>query len=66
MLLLVIENEALKIPQRVIKVAAPACGTGGMLTISKEEALKINPNLDIYLYGQKVNPETFAVCKSDL
>lgn len=65
-LLLAVENEALKIPQRVIKVADPACGTGGMLTIAKEEMLAINPKLDVYLYGQEVNPETFAVCKSDL
>ncbi len=65
-LLLAVENDALKIPQRVIKVADPACGTGGMLTIAKEQILAINPKLDIYLYGQEVNPETFAVCKSDL
>ena len=65
-LLLAVENEALKIPERVIKVADPACGTGGMLTIAKEQMLAINPKLDVYLYGQEVNPETFAVCKSDL
>ncbi|MFZ5879416.1 MAG: type I restriction-modification system subunit M [Chloroflexota bacterium] len=65
-LLLAVENEALKIPEKVIKVADPACGTGGMLTIAKEEMLALNPKLNIYLYGQEVNPETFAVCKSDL
>lgn len=66
MLLFAVENDILKVKQRVVKFSDPACGTGGMLTTSKEEALKINPNLDIYLYGQEVNPETFAVCKSDL
>ena len=65
-LLLAVENEALKQDYRVIKVADPACGTGGMLTIVKEQLLAVNPKLDIYLYGQEVNPETFAVCKSDL
>lgn len=65
-LLLAVENDALKISQRVIKIADPACGTGGMLTIAKEQMLALNPKLDIYLYGQEVNPETFAVCKSDL
>jgi type I restriction enzyme M protein len=65
-LLLSVENEALKQAYRVIKVADPACGTGGMLTIAKEHMLAINPKLDVYLYGQEVNPETFAVCKSDL
>lgn len=65
-MLLAVENEALNVPQKVIKVADPACGTGGMLTIAKGEMLAINPKLNIYLYGQEVNPETFAVCKSDL
>ncbi len=65
-LLLSVENEALRIPQRVIKVADPACGTGGMLTIVKEQMLAMNSKLEVYLYGQEVNPETYAVCKADL
>jgi type I restriction enzyme M protein len=66
MLLFAIGNEILKVEQRVVKFSDPACGTGGMLTIAKEQALEINPALQIFLYGQEVNPETFAVCKSDL
>ncbi len=37
-----------------------------MLTIAKERILEINPDARVYLYGQEVNPETFAICKSDL
>jgi type I restriction enzyme M protein len=37
-----------------------------MLTIAKERILEINPNADVHLFGQEINPETFAVCKSDL
>ena len=45
----------------------PACGTGGMLSIAKEFVLQqINPHADIQLFGQEVNDETYAVCKSDL
>jgi len=56
----------------------PCCGSGGMLTIAKEHITvgirkngdvvrkPINPEADIHLFGQEVNPETFAVCKSDL
>ena len=56
----------------------PCCGSGGMLTIAKEHinlgrrengALfhgPVNPLADIHLYGQEVNPETWAVSKSDL
>ena len=65
-LLLSGEPEKLKTAGLVIKVADPACGSGGMLTISKERLMQINPKLEVYLYGQEVNPETFAVCKSDL
>ena len=56
----------------------PCCGSGGMLTIAKEHISvgrrengnllrgPVNPNATIYLYGQEVNPETWAVSKSDL
>ena len=55
----------------------PCCGSGGMLMIAKEhitEGVKqngkqvqpaINPDADIHLFGQEVNPETWAVSKSD-
>jgi type I restriction enzyme M protein len=47
-----------------------ACGTGGMLTVA-EQALKAIGNargLDIKcaLYGQEINPETYAICKADM
>jgi type I restriction enzyme M protein len=60
------ENGKLTQEYRVIKVADPACGSGGMLTIAKERLLNRNPNLQVHLYGQEVNPETYAMCKSDL
>jgi type I restriction enzyme M protein len=44
----------------------PCCGSGGMLTIAKDWILELNPRATVYLFGQEVNPETFAVCKSDL
>ena len=56
----------------------PCCGSGGMLTIAKERitagysedgslvADPINSQAEIHLYGQEVNPETWAVSKSDL
>jgi type I restriction enzyme M protein len=50
----------------------PCCGSGGMLTITKEHILGtearpgINHMADIHLFGQEVNPETWAVSKSDM
>jgi type I restriction enzyme M protein len=44
----------------------PCCGSGGMLTIAKERIMEINNLADIHLFGQESQPETFAICKSDL
>ncbi|GAB5554185.1 MAG: class I SAM-dependent DNA methyltransferase [Saprospiraceae bacterium] len=44
----------------------PACGSGGMLTESEHFAEKLNPNATFHLYGQEVNPETYAICKADM
>jgi type I restriction enzyme M protein len=44
----------------------PCSGTGGMLTIAKERMLEMNPQAKVYLFGQEVNPETWAMCKADI
>src|SRR5262249_40134138 len=44
----------------------PCCGSGGMLTIAKEWIQGVNPTADVHLFGQEVNPSTYAVSKSDL
>ncbi|KAF5083807.1 N-6 DNA Methylase [anaerobic digester metagenome] len=47
-----------------------ACGTGGMLTIAEETLLSLadshQKEIAIHLYGQEVNPETYAISKADL
>jgi type I restriction enzyme M protein len=65
-LLLSQDQEALSLNHIVRTVYDPCCGSGGMLTIAKERISEINPKAEIHLYGQEVNAETFAVCKSDL
>ncbi|MEA1945607.1 MAG: class I SAM-dependent DNA methyltransferase, partial [Euryarchaeota archaeon] len=61
------DKDALAKNHIIRTVYDPACGTGGMLSIAKEHILEdINPNADIKLFGQEVNDETFAICKSDL
>jgi len=45
----------------------PACGTGGMLTIAKEHIQEhINPNVEVVMYGQELNEQTYAIAKSDV
>ncbi len=43
-----------------------ACGSGGMLTESKAFIKNLQPAAEIYLYGQEINPETYAICKADM
>ena len=47
-----------------------ACGTGGMLTVAEETlatlADKRGQQVKCLLYGQEINPETYAVCKADM
>ena len=66
LLLLALDDEILSQSHIVRTVCDPCCGTGGMLTIAKERIAEINPKAEVHLFGQEVNPETFAVCKADL
>jgi len=57
----------LKKPHVIKTIYDCACGTGGMLTTGKEHIFEtINKNANIYLYGQELNPATYAICKSDM
>lgn len=44
----------------------PACGTGGMLSVAENYLRELNPNATLVTFGQEVNPESFATCKSDM
>ena len=59
------QRELLK-PGKSVLVYDPCCGTGGMLTSAKNRIENLNPAATVRLFGQEVNPETFAVAKSDL
>lgn len=47
-----------------------ACGTGGMLTVAQDRlmtlAAKRSKEVSIHLFGQEVQPETYAICKADM
>lgn len=44
----------------------PACGTGGMLSVADEYLHELNPSARLELFGQELNPESYAICKSDM
>jgi type I restriction enzyme M protein len=44
----------------------PACGTGGMLSVAEEYLNSLNPDARLEVFGQELNPESYAICKSDM
>ena len=44
----------------------PACGTGGMLSEAAEYIREMNHGCMVKLFGQELNPESYAICKSEL
>ena len=44
----------------------PACGTGGMLSVAEEYLRELNPYASLIVYGQELNDESYATCKSDM
>ncbi|NLC26773.1 MAG: SAM-dependent DNA methyltransferase [Fastidiosipila sp.] len=43
-----------------------ACGTGGMLSVSSNYIKRMNPNAQIEVFGQEINNQSYAICKSDI
>ncbi|MBX3376890.1 MAG: SAM-dependent DNA methyltransferase [Phycisphaeraceae bacterium] len=44
----------------------PACGTGGMLSVAEEYLAELNPDARLEVFGQDYNPESYAICGSDM
>lgn len=61
------EEKELSKPGKIITIYDPACGTGGMLTVGSDYVKNnINPNIKAFLFGQELNPVTYAICKADI
>lgn len=60
------DKEALTGEKVVRKIYDPACGTGGMLAVAHEYLRKLNPTMNIEVFGQELNPESYAICKADM
>ena len=44
----------------------PACGTGGMLSVAEDFVRSHNPQATLTVYGQELNSESYAICRSDM
>lgn len=53
-------------PAPVRTVYDPAAGTGGMLMTAMSRITELNPKANVAVYGQELNPETWAIAQSDL
>lgn len=51
---------------KVITILDQACGTGGMLSTSYNFIKRYNPSADVRLFGQEVNPESYAMCLAEM
>lgn len=60
------DDEALSKPGTVRSLYDPTAGTGGMLSIAEEHLLEMNPNGKLVVFGQELNPESYAICKADM
>lgn len=65
-LLVAPDADALSLPGVVRTVMDPACGTGGMLSAADDRIKALNPGATVEVYGQELNPESWAICRSDL
>jgi type I restriction enzyme M protein len=65
-LLFIDDADILTKPGIVKKLCDPACGTGGMLSVAEDRLRTLNPEARLEVYGQELNAETYAVCRSDM
>ncbi len=60
------DNQALTQAGIVKTLYDPACGTGGMLSIGEQHLKDFNRDAKLEVFGQEINPESYAICKSDM
>lgn len=65
-LLFIEDDEALTRPGVVRSIYDPTAGTGGMLSVAGEHLAGLNPDARLVMYGQELNPESYAICKADM
>ena len=65
-LLFIEDDEALTKPGVVRSLYDPTAGTGGMLSVGGEHLAELNPDARLVMYGQELNPESYAICKADM
>ncbi len=65
-LLLAPDGDRLTGAAPVIDILDPACGTGGMLSAAQDHIKILNPVARVNVFGQELNAESYAICRSDM
>ena len=65
-LLFIEDDELLTRPGVVKSMLDPACGTGGMLSVAEDHLRSLHPQARLEVFGQELNPESYAICRSDM
>jgi len=60
------DADALTRPGVIRTLYDPGCGTGGMLSVAEDYLRNINKGARLEVFGQEINPESYAICKSDM
>lgn len=59
-------NDLLTDEGKIATVLDAACGSGGMLSTTYDFLRRKNPYVDVRLFGQEINPESYAICLADM
>ena len=60
------DNEELTQPGLVTTVYDCCVGTGGMLSVTEQYMRELNPGIQVELFGQEINPQSFSISKADM
>lgn len=55
-----------KMNGKTIRICDYAAGTGGIVSALYEKLIEINPMLNVEIYAQEINPESYAICKAEM
>lgn len=65
--LLFLNDRDILTQKSIVKTIYDCCaGTGGMLSVAEEYLNELNPDARLEVFGQELNPESYAICKSDM
>ncbi len=65
-LLFLYDNESLTKKGVIRTLYDPTAGTGGMLSVGEIHLNNLNPQAKLLVFGQEINPESYAICKADM